>query len=76
MKKNGEYYVIVVEDESTNKIVATGMLEIEQKFIHSCALVWLVFNLLLTFGHPHVFCFVINILRSFYFDLVVLNIYY
>jgi len=38
MKKNGDYYVIVVEDESTNKIVATGMLEIEQKFIHSCAL--------------------------------------
>jgi len=38
MKKNGDYYVVVVEDLSTNKLIATGMLEIEQKFIHSCAL--------------------------------------
>lgn len=38
MKKNGDYYVIVVEDIASGKLVATGMLEIEQKFIHSCAL--------------------------------------
>jgi len=38
MKKDGSYYIIVVEDVASEKIVATGMLEIEQKFIHSCAL--------------------------------------
>ena len=42
MKKDGSYYIIVVEDVASEKIVATGMLEIEQKFIHSCALVRLL----------------------------------
>ena len=39
MIKTGGYYIIVIEDVSKKQIVATGMLEIEQKFIHSCALV-------------------------------------
>jgi len=38
MIKTGGYYIIVIEDVSKKQIVATGMLEIEQKFIHSCAL--------------------------------------
>nr|XP_002129237.3 glucosamine 6-phosphate N-acetyltransferase-like [Ciona intestinalis] len=43
MKKAGFYYPIVVEDTQVDngkggKIIGTGTLEIEQKFIHSCAL--------------------------------------
>nr|CAB3250127.1 glucosamine 6-phosphate N-acetyltransferase-like [Phallusia mammillata] len=42
MQKAGCYYPLVVEDTEANegqgKIVGTGTLEIEQKFIHSCAL--------------------------------------
>uniref|UniRef100_H2YLK6 Glucosamine 6-phosphate N-acetyltransferase n=1 Tax=Ciona savignyi TaxID=51511 RepID=H2YLK6_CIOSA len=42
MKKAGCYYLLVVEDtEADNgrgKIVGAGTLEIEEKFIHSCAL--------------------------------------
>lgn len=37
MKRTGDYYVIVVEDTNLGQIVATAMLIIEQKFIHSCA---------------------------------------
>lgn len=37
MKKNaGTYYIIVIEDTENNKIVATGSLVLEKKFIHSC----------------------------------------
>lgn len=32
------YYVVVIEDLSNHKIIATGTLEIEHKFIHSTAL--------------------------------------
>lgn len=35
----GMYYVTVVEDTSISKIVGSATLLIEQKFIHSCALV-------------------------------------
>ena len=43
IKAAGCYYPLVIEDSSANngngKIVGTGTLEIEEKFIHSCALV-------------------------------------
>ncbi|XP_055346865.1 glucosamine 6-phosphate N-acetyltransferase-like [Paramacrobiotus metropolitanus] len=32
------YYIVVIEDLAAHKIVATGTLEIEHKFIHSAAL--------------------------------------
>ncbi|OWA50916.1 putative Glucosamine 6-phosphate N-acetyltransferase [Hypsibius exemplaris] len=35
---HGVYYIVVVEDLATQKIIATGTLEIEHKFIHSAAL--------------------------------------
>ncbi|XP_055329045.1 glucosamine 6-phosphate N-acetyltransferase-like [Paramacrobiotus metropolitanus] len=35
---NGTFYVVVIEDLATNKIVATGSLEIQYKFIHSVSL--------------------------------------
>ena len=42
IKAAGGYYTIVIEDVAANdgkgKIVGTGTLEVEQKFIHSCAL--------------------------------------
>ncbi|CAK8680500.1 unnamed protein product [Clavelina lepadiformis] len=42
MKASGGYYTLVVEDteadNGSGKIVGTGTLEVEQKFIHSCAL--------------------------------------
>lgn len=39
MKAYGDiYYIVVIEDFSQNKIVATGTLEIEHKFIHSLSL--------------------------------------
>ncbi len=31
------YYVIVIEDVTTNKIVANGTLAVEYKFIHTTA---------------------------------------
>ena len=48
MKNAYGYYPIVIEDTQADgglgKIVGTGMLEIEQKFIHSCALVTIFFH--------------------------------
>jgi len=35
----GTYYTVVVEDTKKNKIIASGTLIIEQKFIHETALV-------------------------------------
>ena len=38
MKSNGSYYIIVIEDPSTEKAIASATLVVEQKFIHNCAL--------------------------------------
>ncbi|KAI4495860.1 hypothetical protein M0802_008266 [Mischocyttarus mexicanus] len=38
MKNAGIYYIIVIEDLSNTKIVASATLISEQKFIHNCAL--------------------------------------
>ena len=38
MKNAGSYHIIVIEDTSSGKIIATATLVIEQKFIHNCAL--------------------------------------
>lgn len=38
MKTTGSYYIIVIEDASTGKVIATATLVVEQKFIHNCAL--------------------------------------
>lgn len=41
-KREGEYYILVIEDpsrEGPNKIVGTGALLVERKFIHSLGLV-------------------------------------
>lgn len=38
MKNTGSYYVIVTEDITNGKIIATATLVVEQKFIHNCAL--------------------------------------
>jgi len=36
MKNYGTYYIIVIEDKEFNKIVASGSLILEKKFIHDC----------------------------------------
>lgn len=33
---NGIYYIIVIKDTQVNRIVASGSLILEKKFIHSC----------------------------------------
>ena len=38
MKNTGSYYIIVIEDANTEKVVATATLVVEQKFIHNCAM--------------------------------------
>lgn len=38
MRSTGSYYIVVIEDVSTGKIVASSSLVVEQKFIHNCAL--------------------------------------
>lgn len=32
----GTYYIVVIENTLTNRIVASGSLILEKKFIHSC----------------------------------------
>lgn len=39
MKNTGSYYTIVIEDISTEKVISSATLVVEQKFIHNCALV-------------------------------------
>lgn len=38
MKASQDYLICVIEDTRTQKIVGTGSLILEQKFIHECAL--------------------------------------
>ncbi|XP_076748764.1 glucosamine 6-phosphate N-acetyltransferase [Xylocopa sonorina] len=38
MRSTGSYYIVVIEDINTGKIIATSTLVVEQKFIHNCAL--------------------------------------
>ncbi|XP_043254839.1 probable glucosamine 6-phosphate N-acetyltransferase [Colletes gigas] len=38
MKCTNSYYIIVIEDVSTGKVIASATLVVEQKFIHNCAL--------------------------------------
>lgn len=33
------YYIAVIEDTIKNKVIGTGTLVVEQKFIHNCAVV-------------------------------------
>lgn len=39
MKNAGGYYVIVIEDRNSGKVIGSATLVVEQKFIHNCALV-------------------------------------
>ncbi|XP_043271683.1 probable glucosamine 6-phosphate N-acetyltransferase [Venturia canescens] len=38
MKRAGGYYIVVVEDLNSGKVIASSSLVVEQKFIHNCAL--------------------------------------
>ena len=44
MKNAGGYYVIVIEDRNSGKVVGSATLVVEQKFIHNCALVSFILN--------------------------------
>ncbi|CAK9813544.1 Probable glucosamine 6-phosphate N-acetyltransferase [Anthophora quadrimaculata] len=37
MKNTGSYYIIIIEDISIGKVIASSTLVVEQKFIHNCA---------------------------------------
>lgn len=43
MKNTGIYYIIVIEDTHSTKIIGSATLISEQKFIHNCALVCMTF---------------------------------
>lgn len=38
MRAKGDYYVTVIEDLRSNKIIGSATLVIERKFIHSCGI--------------------------------------
>jgi glucosamine-phosphate N-acetyltransferase len=38
MKAKGDYYVTVIEDTRSNKIIGAATLVIERKFIHGCGI--------------------------------------
>ncbi|CAL1679700.1 unnamed protein product [Lasius platythorax] len=38
MKTTGGYYVVVIEDTNSGKVIACATLVVEQKFIHNCSL--------------------------------------
>lgn len=40
MQSNADYFVTVIEDTRTNKLVASASLFLEYKFIHNCAVVF------------------------------------
>lgn len=37
MRNNGDYYIVVIVDNSNNRCVGSSSLIIEYKFIHGCA---------------------------------------
>lgn len=39
MKAAGGYYIVVIEDIYTGKVIACATLVVEQKFIHNCGVV-------------------------------------
>lgn len=39
MKAAGGYYIVVIEDIYSGKIIACATLVVEQKFIHNCGVV-------------------------------------
>jgi len=45
MKTAGGYYVVVIEDVNSGKVIACASLVVEQKFIHNCSLVIFLFVL-------------------------------
>lgn len=38
MKRTGEYFITVIEDTRSEKLIGAATLLIEYKFIHNCAL--------------------------------------
>ncbi|XP_031833623.1 glucosamine 6-phosphate N-acetyltransferase [Nomia melanderi] len=38
MKSTGSYYIVVIEDVNTKKVIVSATLVTEQKFIHNCAM--------------------------------------
>lgn len=48
MKTAGGYYVVVIEDVNSGKVIACASLVVEQKFIHNCCLVRNTFTCLRT----------------------------
>ncbi len=52
MQKHAEmYFVCVIEEEATRRIVASGTLVVEQKFIRQCGKVQPLFDCLRKVGH-------------------------
>lgn len=39
MKRADGYYVVIVEDLDSGKVIGSATLVVEQKFIHNCGLV-------------------------------------
>ena len=62
LKQHGMTFVVVAEDMQTNKIVASGTIMIEEKFIHGCSRVRHLFMARLVrymgrpSGHVHGMC--------------------
>ncbi|CAG8663216.1 11144_t:CDS:2 [Ambispora leptoticha] len=37
MKKSGQYYIVVIEDKDSNRVVGLGTLLVELKFLRGCS---------------------------------------
>jgi len=57
MKNAGTYYIIVVEDLTVPRIVASGSLILENKFIHSCGRVMYFFIYMCVCTIVYIYCF-------------------